>query len=182
MVVEAATPASAPIDQAESELRLDAYPPSPRKVTFYLFHWASLETIAETPSSAIGEAACLQREWELLKDRRGVCACREAIDWPTNAATPGSSHYRGPSRKWASDLRADLERAAEALPACWRVTAAIMQVMGVEMWGRWRFRFSVEHGRGGDYSQAPALDDRPSLWDAAGLMAEVLGWRRAGAQ
>ncbi len=179
-MVATATAPSEQLDQAESELRLDAYPPSPRKCLFYLAHVASLETISETPSTARGEAMALQREWELLRDRRGLCLCREAIDWGSNLPTPGSSGYHGPARQWASDLLADLSRASEQLPACWAVSARIARTLGVEAYGRWQFRFSVAHGTAGDYSQAPALDDRPSLWDAGRAMAEVLGWQRSG--
>ncbi len=182
-MVATATAPSETIDLVDEAIEdLASSPPSPRRIVFWIRHWAALEGIAENPRASQGEAERCRREWIMLRDERGTCLCARAVQWSSAEEAPSSSGWYGPSKRWASELKADLERAAEALPACWRVTAAIMQVMGVEMWGRWRFRYSVAHGRGGDYSQAPTLDDRPSLWDAAHAMAETLGWRRAGAQ
>lgn len=145
---------------------------SPRRVRFYLAHWAEVEAIAQSPASAANLRAYLQREWELLHGARGrTCLC--PMEHAPHAETLGRSGF-GDGAHGAAHVLADLARAADALPVDWAVTRLIARTMGRErLWG---MAYCAAHALPASFPLAPILDPDPTLHDATLAMARTLGW------
>lgn len=167
-------------DQGDADLFEPVY--SPRRVRFWLRHWTALEALAEDPAASAGEGERLSREWELLRDRRGIdCLCAEIREWPELPMSPGGGRTFGSAEHPWSDLIVDLERGVEdgllrSSALCWRITRDICAEMGLTMLGRWEFRYSVAVGHAGELVRSPRLDSMPTFDQAARLVARELGW------
>lgn len=157
---------------------------SPHRVRFWLRHWDELETLADAPRTSAHLAEHLQREWFLLREDPKIdCLCAELHDADQRAVDPACAHAPAGGGSFkagahtASQIRADLELAANALPLVWRVTPIIFSLQG--RLGQWEFRFAVSRGMAGQRptpAMLSSLDASTTFYDAARRMARSLGW------
>lgn len=152
---------------------------SPRRIRFYLGHWAALASIAIDPAAGRGELDALRREWELVNTDAtvmGVCACeRRGFYRSTPAEYARGGGYRSEGADNVAVLLADLEHAADALPIHWRATATIFHAQ--QRADVWAARLATHRMLGFQRPQDHGIEPSDSGHRALGMMARTLGWR-----
>lgn len=178
------------------ELFTAAY--TPRRIRFFLLHFAALRGLAEWPAYARDTGQGLAREWRLLaEDSRWDhldCICHVLNDEPSLARFMGSSAHAATIPAGVATL-ADLLLAADRLPVRWAATRYVYDLQGDhdpeagrhDRLRAWEARLADARRRG----FPRALDHLPEPWGdpalhplrtgggaaAVRLMAATLGWR-----
>lgn len=149
---------------------------SPKLIRFWLLHWPVLSSLAERAPGARELEAKHLREWQLLADRPHFsCLCQQMNTDPPPAPTYRGSNGYAPAGHTASQIRADLEGAANALPVWWRATAMIFVYQ--ERLIEWRARLARWTAAEGSSMQSDPEPEKGSLFIVVERMARSLGWR-----
>lgn len=156
---------------------------SPRRVHFWLLHWAELDALAVSPASAASLREYLRREWIHLQDRHPsiACLCGPTDHEPPRAREQGASSAYGPASLSASLLKSDLEVAADALPLTWAATGRVYRLQSTPenpRYAAWSERVIAYLDAGGSRLAHP--EPAGSQYVVRLLMARHTGWMLDG--